>query len=92
MKFLQHGSDFVGGMRGDIDAGGKAIPGSAENYDRDFWSGFDLTESCREFVHHRNVNDVERRISQSDARNAFIDIEHYSVEFRYGLNGHMNFS
>ena len=65
-ELAQHGFDFVGRVGGDVDAGAEA--GIAGEHDgRDGILLVDVLEREQQLFHHRDVNDVERRVAEGDA-------------------------
>src|SRR5579864_3374701 len=81
---------FVGCVGGNINAGGKALPCSAQNDDRDARLGLDIRKCCRQLFHHRNVDYVQRRIRKSDVCNWALSIQCDPLGFSCRLRCHVS--
>ena len=68
VKLVEHFGYGRRRMGGDVDPGGETFSVSAEDNDGDVWLGFDLGYCGGQFVHHGDVDYVEWRMVQSDAR------------------------
>ncbi len=68
MKRGKHFLHLLGNMRLDIDPGRKRPRVALEENDRDIRPRFDLRERPQQFPHHRDLEDIQRRIRQPNPR------------------------
>jgi hypothetical protein len=61
-------------MRGNIHACRESFSFSAEYNDRNVGPRLDDGENLRQFLHHGDINDIQRRMAQFDARDQWPDI------------------
>ena len=77
MEFREHLLDFLRSVSRNVHTGGKALPLTGEDNCGDVGPGFEFSQCMAEFLHHGNVDHVQRRMAQSDPRDgwSYIDSE-----------------
>ena len=68
MELFDHRVHFIGRVSGDIDSGGKVVAIAAKNDGIDLRVRLDIGQDRCKLLHHGHVNDIDRRIIESDAR------------------------
>src|ERR1700756_2322596 len=86
VEFCEHFLDFVGSMGSNINARRERLLRSGEDNYRNTCLALHFPEGARELLHERNIDNVQRRMIELDARDRRSNVEQNSL---CGGSGHV---
>ena len=75
MKLLEHHLDLFRRMDRHVNAGGEASLAPTENHGQDLSALLQFAQGFLQFIHHLEVDHVERRMREGDARKLAVNVQ-----------------